>query len=38
VLARRCVEIEAELAEALARWEAWHQEIAGGDLPPKETP
>jgi ATP-binding cassette subfamily F protein 3 len=36
-LAHRCVEIEAELAEALARWEAWHQEIESGLAPPKET-
>jgi ATP-binding cassette, subfamily F, member 3 len=29
-LAHRCVEIEAELAAALARWEAWHLEIERG--------
>ncbi len=37
-LAHRCVEIESELAEALARWETWHQDIESGLASPKETP
>ncbi len=36
-LAHRCVEIEAELAAALARWETWHQEIESGFTSPKEN-
>ncbi len=37
-LAHRCVEIEAELAAALARWEGWHHEIESGLASPKENP
>jgi ATP-binding cassette subfamily F protein 3 len=36
-LAHRCVEIEADLAQALARWEAWHQEVESGLASPKEN-